>query len=179
MTSPVTIELIAFHMARPNVALRRNQRRSTPIAMPQIEDDPGQSLFAAAFTKGEHDSAHHNCNQAQTARAPTSVSAVSGISVPCGFFMFPESFAYNREVMQTAGSATNSYSVPTARTAGVGDSFVFEEGTWTADGNTITITIVGLANSSPYSVSDDTMTVTDDEGEEQVLTRNSSPLRSG
>ena len=56
-----------------------------------------------------------------------------------------------------------------------GDSFVFEEGTWTADGNTITITIVGLANSSPYSVSDDTMTVTDDEGEEQVLTRTHHP----
>ena len=51
-----------------------------------------------------------------------------------------------------------------------GDSFIFEEGTWTADGNTITIT-VSLTTSSPYSVSDDTMTFTDDEGEEQVLTR--------
>ena len=50
------------------------------------------------------------------------------------------------------------------------DSFVFEEGTWTADGNTITIT-VSLTTSSPYSVSDDTITFTDDEGEEHVLTR--------
>ena len=50
-----------------------------------------------------------------------------------------------------------------------GDSFVFEEGTWAADGNTITTTV--SPNSSPYSVSDDTMTFTDDEGEEQVLTR--------
>ena len=49
------------------------------------------------------------------------------------------------------------------------DSFVFEEGTWTADGNTITTTV--SPNSSPYSVSDDTITFTDDEGEEHVLTR--------
>ena len=37
-----------------------------------------------------------------------------------------------------------------------------------ADGNTITTT-VSLTTSSPYSVSDDTMTFTDNEGEEQVL----------
>ena len=55
-----------------------------------------------------------------------------------------------------------------------GDSFVFEEGTWTADGNTITVSLTII--SSPYSVSDDTMTLTDDEGEEQVLTRKDSSL---
>ena len=55
-----------------------------------------------------------------------------------------------------------------------GDSSVLEEGTWTADGNTITTT-ASLTNSSPYSVSDDTMTFTDDEGEEQVLTRTHHP----
>ena len=61
-----------------------------------------------------------------------------------------------------------------------GDSFVFEEGTWTADGNTITTT-ASLTNSSPYSVSDDTMTFTDDEGEEQVLDEKISrhPHRTG
>ena len=45
---------------------------------------------------------------------------------------------------------------------------VFEEGLWSADGNTVT---VSLSNTTRYSISGDVLTLTDDAGGEQVLTK--------
>ena len=89
----------------------RSRINRTPV-IGRTENDENWPMTPADFDPFPFIPPPHTASTA--ARAPTSVSAVSGISVSGGFSCFSKSFAYNREVIQTVGGkgGLKSFSLP-------------------------------------------------------------------
>ena len=77
---PVTIELMAFHMASPKVALKRNHRRSTPMMV--------RGRLSAGYPRHAFPLLHQN-SQARKLAAP--IAMPSPKTIPASAFLLPPS----------------------------------------------------------------------------------------